>query len=376
MDSKIELDINLKIRQEAANGNLETLKKLIKNNVGVDVNAPGLTTGKTALHQAVQRNQIEVLEYLLTLPNIKNIADKRGKTPSDYAIEKKHFDMVRLFCRTFTINFPAPPSDLACYLGPELYFLITKKGKSLLTEAIMAISQKIPPGKNYMGYSLLLLITLHSKNWEAIQLLMQKGEDPNSKSGVYQPMSFGNTPLHALIANEDRDAIKFVDIAHKAEKTIDFTVLDDQGKTTLLLAAKIRNAELVQNLLDKGAKVAVTIPDNNGLNILHIACALGDIKTFEIIKNLEDFEKLIEQKDKLDRYPADMLKLSDQDTRILIKSIYINPDRDLFAPQNDTPIECFKPAKVTFLNACLRDRKKINEHLASLESNVTNSLKF
>ena len=118
----------------------------------------------------------------------------------------------------------------------------------------------------------------------------------------------------------------------------------------------------------------INIPDNDGLNILHIACALGDIKTFEIIKTFDDFNQLIEQKDKFDRYPADMLNLSEANTKKLIKSIYINPDRDLFAPLNDTPVEYFKPAKVTFLNACLRDRKKINEHLSSLESNLTNGL--
>ena len=378
MESKIEID-NLKIRQEAANGNLDNLQRLIENNekrVGIDINAPGLSTGKTALHQAVQRNRLEVVEYLLTLPNIKNTVDKSGKTPSDYAIENNYFDMIRLFCRKFTLNFPSPPEDLSCVLGSGLYFSITKKGKSLSTREILAISQTIPPGKNYMGYSLLLLITLYSKNFEAISLLIKEGEDPNAKACSYQPLSFGNTPLHALIANEDKDAIKFVDTVHQAGKKIDFTIRDDQGKTSLLLAAKIRKAELVQNLLDRGAIVAINIPDNDGLNILHIACALGDIKTFEIIKNLDDFNQLIEEKDKFDRSPADMLNLSEEDTKKLIKSIYINPDRDLLAPKNNAHVESFKPAKVPFLNACLRDRKKINEHFSSLESNITDSLKL
>ena len=176
MESKIEIDINLKIRQEAANGNLENLQKLIENKekkLGININASGLTTGKTALHQAVQRNRIEVVEYLLTLPNIKNSADKSGKKPSDYAIENNYFDMIRLFCRKFTLHFPAPLSDVSCVLGSELYFSIRKNGNSLSIQEILAISQKIPPGKNYMGYSLLLLIALHSKNWEAISLLIK-----------------------------------------------------------------------------------------------------------------------------------------------------------------------------------------------------------
>ena len=112
-------------------------------------------------------------------------------------------------------------------------------------------------------------------------------------------------------------------------------------------------------LLERGAGVSISIPDNSGNNILHVACLLGDLETFNLIKDYPEFDTLLEQVNKKGKSPKEMLNLSETETRAFIKSIFINPDRDLNAPKNKSKLTDFTPANMTFLKACLDGRKEI-----------------
>lgn len=352
-------EVELQFRKAAAEGGVLTCKSLNRNRV-LNINAQGQPSGKTALHQAVIHNHLPVIEYLLSLPDLQHIEDNQHKTPLDYAKENDAHHVVRLLGKKFPDIIPPVPSSDLCFKYGQIYIeYMQKNAKTMTIEQASLLSQKIPPSSLYMGASLLFHIVLRSHNWEVIRHLIKLGEDPNRQAHPFQIICYRDTPLHLFLANEDPTAIQFVDLVTEEGGKIDFTIRDEQGKTPLLLAAKTRKPKCVQALLERGADVSISIPDNSGNTILHVACILGDVDTFNIIKEYREFNTLLEQANSQGKLPDEMLNLSENETRAFIKSIFINSDRDLNAPANQSKLNEFTPANTTFLKACLDGRKEI-----------------
>lgn len=358
-------NINYKFRLAAAKGELHSCQTLAKN-VQLDVNEQGQPSGKTALHQAIINSQIAVIRFLLTL-NVTHIPDAEGKTPMDYARENDLHAVIMLLIQKFPSLIPAiPSSDLIHTLGNTLFNHISQNARTLTPSQCLEYSKQFPPGSYYMGSSFLILLALKSYNWDAMKALLEHGEDPNIQMAEYQFATYRDTVLHMFMANEDTNYLEFLDLVTSAGKKIDYTVRDEQGKTTLLLAAKIRRPIFVRELLGRGAHSAIAIPDNEGNNILHVACILGDLETLKLFEQHELFETLLNQKNMKGKTPADCLNLSEKETITFIKSIFINPNRDINAPKNAAQPSTFKPANISFLQTCLDGRKLIEQHLKEL----------
>lgn len=63
--------------------------KNILNWSGIDVNIRSFSDGSTALHIATKLSRYDIIEYLLSLPDINDtIKDKEGKTCTDYCKNK------------------------------------------------------------------------------------------------------------------------------------------------------------------------------------------------------------------------------------------------------------------------------------------------
>jgi len=355
-------DINLEFRTAAAEGNLVRCKELSRSN-RFDINSEGTPSKKTALHQAAIYNRLEVMQYLLSFGNIEHKEDLLHKTPFDYARENDSKDVMPLLAKKFPKLVPSiPTSDLSNVYGPALMPLI-QNARSMTVEQATQLSNKIPPGSFYMGMPLLLLIALNSHNWNVMGHLINLGHSPNIQAQECQIACYRDTPLHMFLANEDPTAIQFVDLVIQSGSKIDYAVRDEQGKTPLLLAAKTRKPHYVKALLERGADVSISIPDNSANNILHVACILGDAETFNLIKNYPAFDTLWAQPNSAGKLPSELLNLNENETRAFIKSIFINPDRDLNAPKNGSKPHEFSSANTTFLKACLEGRKNIEYSL-------------
>lgn len=363
-------EVHQEIRKAASVGNISFIKEKMKDapQNGIDINHCGPTTGKSALHQAVIHKQYEVVEYLTTLSNLVCSPDKNKKTPVEYAFELGDRLIARLLIRRFPgerIEQRIPESDLVYRLGIDFYHqmhksLITSKS----TAEIIALSKIIPPGYRYMGYTLLHYVAQFTNDFDAIYELIKLGEDPNQQVSAFQYLSFCNTSLHNYLANESiEESMRFIDIVIKSGKKLDFKLQDDEGKTALLLAAKIRQSRCVHFLLERGAEDSIFICDANKRNILHVICIMGDIDSFHLIQKIGCFSVLLEQQDSGGKKPKDLLTLSQSETESFIKSIYIDPTRDLNAPSNTAPPCDYKPAGKTFLQACMEGRKEIEAEL-------------
>lgn len=117
----------------------------------------------------------------------------------------------------------------------------------------------------------------HFTYQEHIQLLLNHGININ---GCYK---FG-TALHLAIVNEywnnegKRSLVDFL-ITEFKQRKFDWNLRDWEGKTVLILAAKMRDTDIAIQLIDIG--VDVHAQDKQGKTALHYAALLGDIVTVE-----------------------------------------------------------------------------------------------
>lgn len=86
---------------------LDDFKKIIKWS-GLSVNEVNLNDGSTPLHLATRLNRYEIVEYLLSLPEIDDsIKDHDGKTCLDYCKNKPFVNLIectRYILRVFVFN--------------------------------------------------------------------------------------------------------------------------------------------------------------------------------------------------------------------------------------------------------------------------------
>jgi ankyrin repeat protein len=170
-----------------------------------------------------------------------------------------------------------------------------------------------------------------------IEFLLDRGISPNHND---KDFGFG-TALHLAIANEgwnDKESQfvakilirKFQDSKYQ----YNWNITDDEGKTPLALAAKVRSNELVKMILEVkrgGADIDVNKVDKYGRSPLHLSSALGDNTSVEA---LLEAGADINLKDKYDRTPLHYAVMREELVRNLLEEIHIYPDRDEYALRN------------------------------------------
>ena len=106
-------------------GYLDAVRALV--DVGsVNVNQQDQTRGRPVLSWAATEGFVEIVEFLLTVPNIdENLADRDGRTPLSYAASNGRLDVVKIFKKREHLDFRLPdssgrtPLDWATLSGEE-----------------------------------------------------------------------------------------------------------------------------------------------------------------------------------------------------------------------------------------------------------------
>ena len=96
-----ELEINAKLfnvirkRNISIQEKLQKIQKLLGKNPQPDINAQdGNDNWNTALHLAINKNELEVVNFLLTQGANTGIKNGDGKTPLDLAVERNHVQII------------------------------------------------------------------------------------------------------------------------------------------------------------------------------------------------------------------------------------------------------------------------------------------
>ena len=91
---------------EVKHGSRRNVLTILHDDPNLDLNARD-SGGNTALHYAVRRGQVEIVEKLLKQAGIKvNITNKKGRTPAQLARRIKRRDMARLIEAHSTAKLP------------------------------------------------------------------------------------------------------------------------------------------------------------------------------------------------------------------------------------------------------------------------------
>ncbi len=225
-----------KLLQAAQEGDLKGVEESFKSSFLSAAANVNVSDGMTALHRAVQRYRLDIINCLLKQGADMNVLDDiYGYSPLYMAVRDTHYDMIQLLVEH----------------GANVN-LKNKDGQSPLG----CIAQ------NYM---------INDKRKRQIELLLIKnGANPNVMG------EFGNTMLGNAITNRDESYARLL-IEHQADVTVK---VDKYQNTALLLAYKRGLTDLVLDCMLWG--VDVNEPDETGLTPLMFAAQSGDLAMAEL----------------------------------------------------------------------------------------------
>lgn len=275
------------------------------------INARDKTHGRTALHKAASKGNVEkMIELIHDKGAIVDITDNAGVTPLHDACTQGHSDAVIYLIKMGAMISPRDcegdyplldasqnDNEVICRIlleagaNPNIQ---NTKGESALSEAeegpvkdlLRQYSSRFEsPGQNVMRINDLLTIDKTSlaerpvSSPQRLERIRQRSSRLNIDSqGARKVDINGRDQLHQYVVEEDDDLVEqFLDIQ-------DCNYQDNYGDTPLHSAARSGNAHICGLLLQNGAKL--TVKNKRGNTALHEACYR--LKNKEVLKALLD----------------------------------------------------------------------------------------
>jgi ankyrin repeat protein len=221
--------------------------------------------GRTALHRAALKGDVEEIEAQVDQGADINAADQKGWTPLICALKQDHIEAFRAL-----INFGADinKSDLLKQTPLHLSFgagEMTLEGKKkdyltyrmiLIHEPNIELNSKDLDQKTPLHFAVMSLIAFF------VDLLISKGADVNAKD------KWDRTAMHYAVVTQSEDIMETL-YKHGA----DINAKDNGGQTALHWAGGMNVAHLVTWLCDHGADTKLL--DNYSQTPLQVAVASG-----------------------------------------------------------------------------------------------------
>lgn len=230
--SSSELENYAKIHNYVLNQQLDELKKFVNSTKnGVDLLKRVNAQGQSLLFVAIEKNDPQMLKFLLDKKVDVNLPELQGVTPLMFVATK---------------NNPILTDILLSQPGINIDAIANKKETALL-------------------------YAIENHNRDMVEKLIAKGVDPNIK------MTDGDS---ALLSSLDKDFLDITNLLLNYKKT-NIDIQNNEGQTALILAIQQGNEDLVRKILEKGANP--NIVDNKGNNALRMASDLGDVTIFNIL---------------------------------------------------------------------------------------------
>jgi ankyrin repeat protein len=240
---------------------LEAVKQLVFTSLDVNVRDKGTNT--TALDQAAENGNLEIVRTLVRAGARANLENRSGRSPLMYLREKATVELVReLISAGARVNASDESGTTALMNAAEYSSPAVVKE---LIENGARIDLKDDDGKTA------LMFAAGNDDARNAKILIDAGAALNAKD------EDGKTALMIAAEEGDPETVKLF-ISFNAE----INEKNDDGWTALMFAASTHDLESVQTLLDAGADV--TVKDDDGKTALALA-RQNDQK--EIVKLLE-----------------------------------------------------------------------------------------
>jgi ankyrin repeat protein len=215
-----------------------------------DINEPN-NEGKTALHIAMEKGNVRIIEKLRKKGARIDIADKKGITP------------------VFAVKDP----QLIRFLIAEN--LINKKlnGNNLLSHAIC--TKNYPMVEAFVKESPNLIYETNHQGKNPIIIAAEQDDVPS-----LQILQVAGIPLSSQLIHHVTGTKTLEYLLHNGGKIDE---LDSNGRTPLMNAMITKNHVMAQTYKNHGADLYAT--DNSGENLLHKIARNGDINGLAMLRN-------------------------------------------------------------------------------------------
>ena len=252
------------VADAAMNGDRTSVRNLIGQKV--DVNAAQID-GTTALHWAVQANDIETAELLIRAGAKISAANHEGATPLLLATINGNASMIETL-----IKAGADPNASLTRTGDTALMMSARTGKLDAVKALLDRGAQMN-AKEAWGDTTPLMWAVAERHSDVVKLLIERGADVNAKS-KFVPSASGRgfegttpvaakpgqpaeefasgllTPLMFAAREDDIESARLL-VAAGA----DLSALGGDGKDALGLAAFSGSYDIASFLIDKHAKV-------------------------------------------------------------------------------------------------------------------------
>lgn len=322
--------------------------------------------GRTPLYQSVEDGEIKTMNMLIQAGANVKVARKDGRTPLHVALSRGKDGLEiakRLFQAGADINTTAEDGATLLHIAAQcgtlfeiLSFLSDESLESLDIDAIDEFGQTP------------LLAAIYKADWKAAKLLLEMG------ANVKADKRSGYTPVLGAVVEENEDILqqlldkgarvnntdgdgysalhlatlsgnqKIVQALLKAKADID-AVVPGRNETPLHIAVRKEQTEIVQTLLERGAKT--TLLNNMDFSPLQYALYRGDVQMVQVLieHDKKSTMKAALQKNKEGDTPLHTLAACTKDEDIIFKMLdevlSIGPEIDINAKNSEglTPLD-------------------------------------
>ncbi|XP_071447160.1 transient receptor potential cation channel subfamily A member 1-like [Hetaerina americana] len=273
------MDSPYRILRVAEMGNVDVFGRLYREDPGrLNVKDP---RGRTATHQAAERNKTLILRFIAARGGDLNIQDNVGNTPLHVAVESEALDAIE-----FLINNGVNTNILNEKKQAPLH-LATELNKVKVLEKIAQYKGRfnIQQGGEH-GRTALHIAAIHDLDECAIILTKEFGASP------CQPCNNGYYPIHEAAKNACSKTLEvFLEWGEKRgcsrEEMMSF--YDAEGNVPLHSAVHGGDIKAVELCLKNGAIISTAQQDLS--TPIHLACAQGAKKVVELMFTMQPSEK-------------------------------------------------------------------------------------
>ncbi|XP_071084298.1 ankyrin repeat domain-containing protein 50-like isoform X1 [Haliotis cracherodii] len=253
------------VMRAAAGGHIDVVELLASK--GADVSMVDKDSDNI-LHYACMRGHLETVKFVLSL-NVVDI-NSRGQgrtTPVMRAAAGGHRDVVELLMsKGADVSLVDKDGDNILHLACMRGHLETVR--FVLSQNVVDINSK---GLRSTTPAMRAAVGGHR---DVVELLVSKGADVSVVDGV------GNNILHLACMRGHLETVKFV----LSLNVVDINSRGLRSTTPVMGAAGLGHRDVVELLASKGADVSLV--DEDGDNILHLACMKGHLETVKFVLSL------------------------------------------------------------------------------------------
>jgi ankyrin repeat protein len=360
-------------RKSAAIGDIETCRELLKTKPSL-VDMPGPDSGKTALHWAAEKGQVDMVYFLLE-HKASLLEDNHGLTAYDVSKVPEIRRLLSYHFKDYFMNqaikhTPITEKEAIQYgfkLPEEVLedFWDVLQSKSLVDFHEMLKYHHLSVN-NYMNGMPMMMILIcvenidPHKNIAFIDYFIEHKVDLNLKAHPRQYDAYEGTVLHSLLANENiKTTLYILQKAREEGLSINPTIRDVEGKTIVLIGALLRDTKFVSACLEQFGNSAIDIPDDMGRTPLHYAYLFGDKPMVDLLLRHGAHSECL---DKNNKRPIDMLDENQQALLASFRKFHINAATRLVSDN------------LTLLEKCMSDRKELR-HIVEQEPYLSSQKK-